>query len=67
MLLLRFYTHQPGTALVASGYCLYSSSCMFVLTLGAGTHGFTYDRSIREFVLLVHEAKAAVRPSATSV
>ena len=32
-------TLQPGTALVASGYCLYSSSCMFVLTIGAGTHG----------------------------
>ena len=44
-------TLQPGTALVASGYCLYSSSCIFVLTLGAGTHGFTYDRSIGEFVL----------------
>ena len=49
-MLLLHDTHQPGTALVASGYCLYSSSCMFVLTLGAGTHGFTYDRSIREFV-----------------
>lgn len=34
-------TLQPGTALVASGYCLYSSSCMFVLTMGAGTHGQT--------------------------
>ena len=34
-------TLQPGTALVASGYCLYSSSCMFVLTIGAGTHGQT--------------------------
>jgi len=44
-------TLQPGTALVASGYCLYSSSCIFVLTLGAGTHGFTFDRSIGEFVL----------------
>jgi len=44
-------TLQPGTALVASGYCLYSCSCMFVMTLGAGTHGFTYDRSIGEFVL----------------
>ena len=32
-------TLQPGTALVASGYCLYSSSVMFVVTLGAGTHG----------------------------
>ncbi|EKX34950.1 hypothetical protein GUITHDRAFT_97957 [Guillardia theta CCMP2712] len=44
-------TLQPGDALVASGYCLYSSSCMFVFTIGAGVNGFTYDRSIGEFVL----------------
>ena len=29
-------TLQPGTSLVASGYCLYSSSTFFCLTLGAG-------------------------------
>ena len=27
-------TLQPGTSLVASGYCLYSSSTFFALTLG---------------------------------
>eukprot|EP00285_Hemiselmis_virescens_P004031 CAMPEP_0173414448 /NCGR_PEP_ID=MMETSP1356-20130122/84333_1 /TAXON_ID=77927 ORGANISM="Hemiselmis virescens, Strain PCC157" /NCGR_SAMPLE_ID=MMETSP1356 /ASSEMBLY_ACC=CAM_ASM_000847 /LENGTH=462 /DNA_ID=CAMNT_0014376631 /DNA_START=86 /DNA_END=1474 /DNA_ORIENTATION=- len=46
-----FNTLQPGTALVASGYCLYSSSCMFVFTVGNGVNGFTYDRAIGEFVL----------------
>jgi len=46
-----FNTLQPGSALVASGYCLYSSSCMFVFTVGNGVNGFTYDRSIGEFVL----------------
>lgn len=46
-----FNTLQPGTALVASGYCLYSSSCLFVFTVGNGVNGFTYDRSIGEFVL----------------
>jgi len=54
-------TLQPGTALVASGYCLYSSSCMFVFTLGAGTHGFTYDRSIGEFVLTHPDIKIPKR------
>eukprot|EP00281_Chroomonas_sp_CCMP1168_P023521 CAMPEP_0206229256 /NCGR_PEP_ID=MMETSP0047_2-20121206/9600_1 /ASSEMBLY_ACC=CAM_ASM_000192 /TAXON_ID=195065 /ORGANISM="Chroomonas mesostigmatica_cf, Strain CCMP1168" /LENGTH=441 /DNA_ID=CAMNT_0053652543 /DNA_START=35 /DNA_END=1360 /DNA_ORIENTATION=- len=46
-----FNTLQPGSSLVASGYCLYSSSCMFVFTVGNGVNGFTYDRSIGEFVL----------------
>jgi hypothetical protein len=44
-------TLQPGDSLVASGYCLYSSSCMFVFTVGSGLQGFTYDRAIGEFVL----------------
>ena len=33
------------------GYCLYSSSTLFVLTVGAGVDGVTYDRAIGEFVL----------------
>jgi fructose-1,6-bisphosphatase I len=44
-------TLQPGSALTAAGYCLYSSSCILVFTIGAGVNGFTYDRSIGEFVL----------------
>jgi len=44
-------TLQPGTNLVAAAYCLYSSSTFFVLTLGAGTYGFTLDDQIGEFVL----------------
>jgi len=44
-------TLQPGTNLVAAAYCLYSSSCFFVLTLGSGTYGFTLDENIGEFVL----------------
>jgi fructose-1,6-bisphosphatase I len=42
---------QPGRNLVAAGYCLYSSATTLVLTLGAGTHGFTLDETIGEFVL----------------
>jgi fructose-1,6-bisphosphatase I len=44
-------TLQPGTSLVASGYCLYSSSTFFALTLGAGVQIFTLDTQIGEFVL----------------
>jgi len=44
-------TLQAGTSLVAAAYCLYSSSTFFVLTLGAGTYGFTLDENLGEFVL----------------
>lgn len=42
---------QPGRNLVAAGYCLYSSATILVFTLGSGTHGFTLDPQINEFVL----------------
>jgi fructose-1,6-bisphosphatase I len=44
-------TLRPGTNLMAAAYCLYSSSTFLVLTLGAGTYGFTLDSNIGEFVL----------------
>mmetsp|Transcript_12297 Transcript_12297/g.25396 ORF Transcript_12297/g.25396 Transcript_12297/m.25396 type:complete len:401 (+) Transcript_12297:35-1237(+) len=44
-------TLQAGTNLVAAAYCLYSSSTFFVLTLGAGTYGFTLDENLGEFIL----------------
>jgi len=44
-------TLQPGTNLVASAYCLYSSSTFLVLTLGNGVYMFTLDEQIGEFVL----------------
>merc|ERR1719399_1259518 len=44
-------TLQPGRALVASGYCMYSSSTILVLTMGNGVNGFTLDPNIGEFVL----------------
>ena len=46
---------QPGRDLVAAGYIIYGSSTMFVYTTGHGTHGFTLDPSIGEF-LLSHES-----------
>jgi fructose-1,6-bisphosphatase I/sedoheptulose-1,7-bisphosphatase len=42
---------QPGTQQVCAGYAIYGPSTMLVLTLGRGTHGFTLDREIGEFVL----------------
>lgn len=46
-----YNTMQPGSNLVAAGYCMYSSSCMMVLTTGHGVNGFTLDPQIGEFVL----------------
>ena len=42
---------RTGTSLLAAGYCLYSSSTLFVLTVGKGSHGFTYDAAVGEFIL----------------
>jgi fructose-1,6-bisphosphatase I len=42
---------KAGTELVAAGYCMYSSSTVLVLTLGAGVAGFTLDAAMGEFVL----------------
>ena len=42
---------QPGSQQVAAGYALYGPSTMLVLTVGNGTHGFTLDRNIGEFLL----------------
>ncbi|CAN0125270.1 unnamed protein product [Heterosigma akashiwo] len=44
-------TLQPGDNLVAAGYCMYSSSTIFVVTFGDGLNGFTLDPQIGEFVL----------------
>jgi fructose-1,6-bisphosphatase I / sedoheptulose-1,7-bisphosphatase len=42
---------QAGTAQVAAGYAIYGPSTMLVLTVGLGTHGFTLDREIGNFIL----------------
>ena len=44
-------TRRSGEELVAAGYCMYSSSCVLVLTVGDGVYGFTLDREIGEFLL----------------
>ncbi len=42
---------QPGSRQVAAGYAFYGPSTMLVLTVGSGTHAFTLDREIGEFLL----------------
>ncbi|HEY3730013.1 MAG TPA: class 1 fructose-bisphosphatase [Steroidobacteraceae bacterium] len=45
---------QPGVQQVAAGYALYGPATMLVITVGKGTHGFTLDREIGNFIL-THE------------
>ncbi|GJM88704.1 hypothetical protein PR202_ga05254 [Eleusine coracana subsp. coracana] len=42
---------QPGTHMLAAGYCMYGSSCTLVLSTGNGVNGFTLDPSLGEFIL----------------
>jgi fructose-1,6-bisphosphatase I / sedoheptulose-1,7-bisphosphatase len=42
---------QPGVRQVAAGYVIYGPATMLVLTVGKGTHGFTLDREIGNFIL----------------
>ncbi|XP_027332617.1 fructose-1,6-bisphosphatase, cytosolic-like [Abrus precatorius] len=42
---------QPGSGMLAAGYCMYGSSCTFVLSTGNGVNGFTLDPSLGEFIL----------------
>jgi fructose-1,6-bisphosphatase len=42
---------RPGNELLASGYALYGTATMMVLTTGLGVNGFTLDPSIGEFIL----------------
>ena len=42
---------QPGTEQVAAGYAIYGPATMLVLTTGSGTHGFTLEPVLGEWVL----------------
>ncbi|KAH7288253.1 hypothetical protein KP509_31G019200 [Ceratopteris richardii] len=48
---------QPGSNLLAAGYCMYSSSVIMVLSVGKGVHGFTLDPLYGEFVLTHSDIK----------
>jgi fructose-1,6-bisphosphatase len=42
---------KPGEQQVAAGYAIYGPATMLVITVGKGTHGFTLDREIGNFIL----------------
>jgi fructose-1,6-bisphosphatase I len=42
---------QPGHRQLAAGYILYGPSTMLVYSIGNGTHAFTLDPSLGEFIL----------------
>jgi fructose-1,6-bisphosphatase len=42
---------QAGREQVAAGYAIYGPATMLVITVGKGTHGFTLDREIGNFIL----------------
>lgn len=48
---------QPGSNLLAAGYCLYSSSMVFTLSVGKGVYAFTLDPTYGEFVLTHKDIK----------
>ena len=60
-------TLKPGSSLVASGYCLYSSSTFFCLTLGAGVQMFVLDPLVGEFRLTHPNVKLPSRGSIYSL
>lgn len=42
---------QAGSAQVAAGYAIYGPATMLVISIGCGTHGFTLDREVGNFIL----------------
>ncbi|KAJ8533843.1 hypothetical protein K7X08_007167 [Anisodus acutangulus] len=48
---------QPGSNLVAAGYCLYSSSVVYTISVGDGVYAFTLDPAYGEFVLTHEDVK----------
>ncbi|HQT82177.1 MAG: fructose-bisphosphatase class I [Ferrovum sp. 37-45-19] len=42
---------QPGVEQVAAGYSVYGPATLMVITVGNGTHGFTLDREVGNFIL----------------
>lgn len=43
--------HPPSPTHLPTGYTLYSSSTVLVLTIGSGVWGFTFDQLVGEFIL----------------
>lgn len=54
---------RPGKDQVAAGYAVYGPSTMLMITVGSGTHGFTFDREVGNFVLTHPDVKIPVDTS----
>ena len=54
---------QPGLRQVAAGYAIYGPATMLVITVGKGTHGFTLDREIGNFILTHPDLKIPAETS----
>jgi fructose-1,6-bisphosphatase len=50
---------QPGSCQLAAGYAIYGPSTQLVITVGQGTHGFTLDREVGNFVLTNPDVRIA--------
>lgn len=50
-----------GSALLTAGYCLYSSSTIFVVTTGDGVYGFTLDPLVGEFIMSHENVKVLLQ------
>jgi fructose-1,6-bisphosphatase I len=58
---------QPGKEMIVGGYIIYGSSTMLVYTSGNGTHGFTLDPTIGEFLLSHPNIQIPSKPKYYSV
>lgn len=58
---------HPGSAQVAAGYVLYGSSTALLYTCGNGTHQFTLDPTIGEFLLSAKDIMMPARGKTYSV
>jgi fructose-1,6-bisphosphatase I len=58
---------QPGRDIIAAGYILYGPSTMMVYSAGHGTHGFTLDQTVGEFLLTHPDIRIPAKPKFYSV
>ncbi|HVN42425.1 MAG TPA: class 1 fructose-bisphosphatase, partial [Steroidobacteraceae bacterium] len=58
---------QSGLRQLAAGYAIYGPSTQLVVTVGTGTHGFTLDREIGNFVLTHPDIRIPERTSEYSI
>lgn len=58
---------RQGSEQVAAGYVMYGPGTILVYTAGAGTHGFTLDPSVGEFVLSHERMQIPPRGSTYSI